>query len=138
MRSLSSRVVTVSYRSAVEVMVPLATVAPANGEATTRVSFSNPLLPCVRRPEPPAPPGNAALRGDVHKLFEPITLSLGAPDTVPDTDIAIYDHGQRATTDFNVIDATSSLLHDVGARLFRPDSSVPWLRRRSGRRPCSP
>ena len=30
-----------SYRSAVEVTVPLAALPPVNGEATTRVSYSN-------------------------------------------------------------------------------------------------
>ena len=42
MTSSSSRMVTVSYRSAVEVVVLHAALAPANGEATTRVSFSKP------------------------------------------------------------------------------------------------
>ena len=39
-RPLSSNVVTMSYRSAVVVAVLLAVLAPSNGEATTRMSFS--------------------------------------------------------------------------------------------------
>ena len=54
----------------------------------------NPLLRCVRKPELPALPDNATLRGDVHhKLFEPLIVSLSAPETGPGTGVSICNMG---------------------------------------------
>ena len=53
----------------------------------------NPLLKCVRKPELPALLDNKTLRGDVHKLFEPLIVSLSAPTTGPGTGISICNMG---------------------------------------------
>lgn len=70
-------------RTAANISVPVAKI----------LFGGSPLLRCVQKPELPGLPDNRSLRGEVHKLFEPLILSLSAPEKGPGTGITICNLG---------------------------------------------
>ena len=102
-------------RAAASVSVPVAKI----------LFGGNPLLRCVHRPQLPALPDNRILRGDVHQLFEPLIVSMSAPETGPGTGISICNVGAVFPLHGMSYDAPSSRLV-----LRRPwsDSSLPLSR----------
>ena len=102
-------------RTAANVSVPVAKI----------LLGGNPLLRCVHKPQLPALPDNRTLRGDVHKLFEPLIFSLSAPETGPGTGISICNMGAVFPLHGMSYDAASNRLV-----IHRPwsDSSLPHSR----------
>ncbi len=85
----------------------------------------NPLLRCVQKPELPALPANGTLRGDVHKLFEPLVVSLSVPKAGPGTGISICNMGAVFPLHGLSYDAASDRL--VSRRPWS-DASLPLSR----------
>ena len=102
-------------RTAASISVPVAKI----------LFGGNPLLRCVKKPELPALPDNRTLRGDVHKLFEPLIFSLSAPKTGPGTGISVCNMGAVFPLHGLSYDAASERF--VVCRLWS-DSSLPLSR----------
>ncbi|MCY4558673.1 MAG: hypothetical protein OXF79_20315 [Chloroflexi bacterium] len=102
-------------RTAASVSVPVAKI----------LLGGNPLLRCLHRPQLPALLDNRSLTGDVYKLFEPLIVSLSAPETGPGTGISICNMGAVFPLHGMSYDAPSSRLV-----IRRPwsDTSLPLSR----------